>query len=40
MNTPILDRLKKLKRDNNISFHTPGHKGKNTLINWETIYHI
>lgn len=34
MNTPILDGLKKLKRDNNISFHTPGHKGKNTLINW------
>ncbi|NMB27555.1 MAG: aminotransferase class I/II-fold pyridoxal phosphate-dependent enzyme [Tissierellia bacterium] len=41
MNTPILDRLKKLKRDNNISFHTPGHKGKNTLINWgDYIPHI
>ena len=34
MNTPILDRLNKLKKDNSISFHTPGHKGKNTLINW------
>ncbi|QQY79868.1 lysine decarboxylase [Keratinibaculum paraultunense] len=35
MNTPILDALKKLKKQNSISFHTPGHKGKNTLINWE-----
>ena len=34
MNTPILDRLKKLKKQNSISFHTPGHKSKNTLINW------
>ena len=35
MNTPILDALKKLKKQNSISFHTPGHKGKNTLINWK-----
>lgn len=35
MNTPILDALKKLKRQNSISFHTPGHKGRDTLINWE-----
>ena len=34
MNTPILDRLKKLKKQNSTSFHTPGHKSKNTLINW------
>lgn len=35
MSTPILDALKKLRIQNSISFHTPGHKGRNTLINWE-----
>lgn len=34
MKTPILDELKKLKKKNSVSFHTPGHKGKNTLIKW------
>lgn len=32
--TPILDRLKRLKNEEGISFHTPGHKGKNSLIHW------
>ncbi|HSH36936.1 aminotransferase class I/II-fold pyridoxal phosphate-dependent enzyme [Schnuerera sp.] len=35
METPIFDELRKLKDKNPISFHTPGHKGKNTLISWE-----
>lgn len=35
METPIFDELKKLKDKNPISFHTPGHKGKNTLANWK-----
>ena len=35
---PILDALKKLERQNGISFHTPGHKGRDTLINWKTIF--
>lgn len=35
MKTPILDRLKRLKDQGGISFHTPGHKGKNTLIDWQ-----
>lgn len=35
METPIFDEIKKLLDKNPISFHTPGHKGKNTLINWE-----
>ena len=34
MKTPILDGLKRLKEENSISFHMPGHKGKNTLIKW------
>lgn len=35
MKTPILDKLKEKMEEKTISFHTPGHKGKNTLINWE-----
>lgn len=34
MDTPIFDGLKKYVEEGNISFHTPGHKGKNTLIDW------
>ncbi len=34
MDTPILDQLRRLKYEKGISFHTPGHKGKNTLIDW------
>ena len=37
MKTPILDELKKLTREKPISFHTPGHKGKNTLANWKEL---
>lgn len=34
MNMPIFDALGKLKDEKSVSFHMPGHKGKNTLINW------
>ncbi len=34
MKTPVLDALKNLMEENSVSFHMPGHKGKNTLINW------
>jgi lysine decarboxylase len=34
MKTPVFDALKSLKEENSVSFHMPGHKGKNTLINW------
>ena len=37
MKTPILNELKKLTREKPISFHTPGHKGKNTLANWKEL---
>lgn len=35
METPIFNALKKLMEKNSVSFHTPGHKGKNTLVNWK-----
>ena len=34
MKTPVFDALKNLMEENSVSFHMPGHKGKNTLINW------
>ena len=34
MKTPVLDALTSLKNENHISFHFPGHKDKNTLIEW------
>lgn len=34
MKTPVFEALKKLKEENSISFHMPGHKGKETLIDW------
>lgn len=34
MRTPVFDALKKLKEENSVFFHMPGHKGKNTLVNW------
>lgn len=34
MKTPVFDALKKHIEEKDISFHMPGHKGKNTLINW------
>ena len=34
MKTPVLEALKNLMEENSVSFHMPGHKGKNTLINW------
>ncbi len=34
MKTPILDGLNKIREREKVSFHMPGHKGKNTLINW------
>lgn len=34
MKTPVFEALKKLKEENSVSFHMPGHKGKETLIHW------
>ena len=34
MKTPILDKLMELIDKEKVSFHMPGHKGKNTLIEW------
>ncbi|WFA08483.1 aminotransferase class I/II-fold pyridoxal phosphate-dependent enzyme [Tissierella sp. Yu-01] len=34
MKTPVLEALKNLMEENSVSFHMPGHKGKNSLINW------
>ncbi|GFN35715.1 aminotransferase class I/II-fold pyridoxal phosphate-dependent enzyme [Tepidimicrobium xylanilyticum] len=34
MKTPILDKLIKLMDKKLVSFHMPGHKGRNTIINW------
>lgn len=34
MKTPVFEALKNLMEENSISFHMPGHKGRNTLINW------
>lgn len=34
MKTPVFDALKKLMEENSAFFHMPGHKGKNTLVNW------
>ncbi len=34
MKTPVFDALRRLKEENSVFFHMPGHKGKNTLVNW------
>lgn len=34
MKTPVLDALIKLMKEDHVSFHFPGHKNKNTLIEW------
>lgn len=34
MKTPIFNALKEKIHKNYISFHTPGHKGRNTLMDW------
>lgn len=34
MKTPVFDELKRLMNEDSTFFHMPGHKGKNTLINW------
>ncbi|NLM06226.1 MAG: aminotransferase class I/II-fold pyridoxal phosphate-dependent enzyme [Tissierellia bacterium] len=34
MKTPVFDALKNLMKENSVSFHMPGHKGKNTSFNW------
>lgn len=34
MKTPVLDALISLMEEDHISFHFPGHKNKNTLIEW------
>ncbi|MBW4828433.1 MAG: aminotransferase class I/II-fold pyridoxal phosphate-dependent enzyme [Clostridiaceae bacterium] len=35
MQIPIFEGLKQYIKEDNISFHTPGHKGRHTTINWE-----
>ncbi len=34
MKTPVLEALTKLMEENSVSFHMPGHKGRNSLIEW------
>ena len=34
MKTPVFDALKNLMEENSVSFHMPGHKNRNTLIEW------
>jgi lysine decarboxylase len=34
MKTPVFDALKNLMDENSVSFHMPGHKNRNTLIEW------
>lgn len=34
MKTPVLDALRNLMDEGHVSFHFPGHKNKNTLIEW------
>jgi len=34
MRMPIIEGLKKYSKENNTRFHMPGHKGRNSLINW------
>lgn len=34
METPVFNALKEKSKKNYISFHTPGHKGRNALIDW------
>ncbi|WP_353095607.1 aminotransferase class I/II-fold pyridoxal phosphate-dependent enzyme [Tissierella praeacuta] len=34
MKTPVFDALKNLMEEDSVFFHMPGHKGKNTSINW------
>lgn len=34
MKTPVFEALKNLMEENSVSFHMPGHKGRNALINW------
>ena len=34
MDTPILNRLKEYNKEDTISFHFPGHKGRRALVDW------
>ncbi len=34
MKTPVFEALKNLMEENSVSFHMPGHKGRNALVNW------
>lgn len=31
----ILEEIDRMKEEDHVSFHTPGHKGRNTLIDWK-----
>lgn len=37
MKTPLIEGLKKYLSENNTRFHMPGHKGKNSLLEWSKI---
>lgn len=37
MKTPLLDALINLMNEDHVSFHFPGHKNKNTLIEWRKL---
>lgn len=37
MNIPIIEGLKDYLKENNIRFHMPGHKGKESLIEWNKL---
>ncbi|TJX13196.1 aminotransferase class I/II-fold pyridoxal phosphate-dependent enzyme [Tissierella creatinini] len=34
MKTPVFEALKNLMKENSVSFHMPGHKGRNALVDW------
>jgi len=34
MKTPVFNALKNLMEENSVSFHFPGHKGRNSMIEW------
>lgn len=37
MKTPVMDALKELVKEDSISFHFPGHKGRYTNIDWKSL---
>ncbi len=37
MKTPVMDALIKLKEEDSVSFHFPGHKGRDTNVDWKNL---